>query len=166
MKLTSVRKVIHELAHRNMPLAATVVEVVDQLERRHNLARGVFDVTTATGKTWKEIFAEMPDFIYNDETKSYYIYDPDAYDAKSASKMKKKVTRTKKVMSDDDLLDLEFEKMTMGKTITMEELERRRAAALLREREERKEFKESRRGFAGVIPKIVVPIIEEEEEEQ
>lgn len=54
-------------------------------------------------------------------------------------------------MSDDDLLDLEFEKMTMGKTITMEELERRRAAALLREREERKEFKESRRGFAGEI---------------
>lgn len=33
----------------------------------------------------------MPDFIYNDETKSYYIYDPDAYDEKSASKKKKKV---------------------------------------------------------------------------
>ncbi|GMT06684.1 hypothetical protein PENTCL1PPCAC_28858, partial [Pristionchus entomophagus] len=148
MKISSIRKVVHEIAQRNLPLAATVLEVADQLERRHNLAHGVFSITAATGKTWKEIFAEMPDFVFNEASESYYVEDLESYSAKCQSrKAKQKTKKTRR--RTHQLLEFELDRLDLAKTITEEELERRKRAALERERELRKKEKEERRRYTG-----------------
>ncbi|GMR62370.1 hypothetical protein PMAYCL1PPCAC_32565 [Pristionchus mayeri] len=160
MKISSIRKVVHEVAQRNLPLAATVVEVQDLLERRHNLAHGLFNITATTGKTWREIFDEMPDFVFNENSESYFIEDIEAYSAK-CQQIKKK----SKIPKKPHLLEDELDKLDIAKTITEEELDRRKKAALERDREAMNGNKDSSRGYRGTIPTIVESTQEDEEDE-